>query len=71
MRRTAMQLRRGAFAAGVALSLAFGAGQALASPALAVDGAPKCDPRLCDRICRAIGAFSGTCTEGGGCACAL
>ncbi|HEX2206937.1 MAG TPA: hypothetical protein VHG93_04590 [Longimicrobium sp.] len=71
MKRTRMQLRRGVFGAAVALSLAFGGSQALASPAPAADPGPKCDPRLCDRICRAIGAFSGTCTEGGGCACAL
>lgn len=71
MRGTAMQLRRGVFAAGVVLSLAFGGSQALASPAPVADPKPKCDPTWCDRICRAIGAFSGTCTEGGGCACAL
>ena len=71
MRRTAMQLRRGVFGAAVALSLGFGGSQALASPAPRVDGPPRCDPTWCDRICRAIGAFSGSCTEGGGCACAL
>ncbi|HEU4883898.1 MAG TPA: hypothetical protein VFT45_16685 [Longimicrobium sp.] len=71
MRSTAKQLRRGVFGAAVVMALGFGGSQALASPAPRVDAAPKCDPRLCDRICRAIGAFSGTCTEGGGCACAL
>ena len=70
-RSMARQLRRGAFGAGVALSLAFGGSQALASPSPAIDAGPKCDPTWCDRICRAIGAFSGTCLEGGGCACAL
>lgn len=71
MSRTAMRIRGGVFAAGVALSLAFGGSQALASPAPAVNAGPKCDNTWCDRICRAIGAFSGQCTEGGGCACAL
>ena len=71
MKRTAMQLRRGVFGAAVALSLAFGASQALASPVSGVGAGPKCDPTLCDRICRAIGAFSGQCINGGGCACAL
>jgi hypothetical protein len=71
MKRTAKRLRRGVFGTAVALSLAFGGSQALASPAPRVDAGPKCDPALCDRLCRAIGAFSGTCLEGGGCACAL
>jgi hypothetical protein len=71
MRRTTMQLRRGVFGAAVALSLAFGGSQAMASPSPTVDAGPKCDNTWCDRICRAIGAFSGQCTEGGGCACAL
>lgn len=71
MRRTAMQFRRGVFGAAVALSLGFGGSQALASPAPSVDPGPKCDPDWCDFLCRAIGAHSGTCLEGGGCACAL
>jgi hypothetical protein len=71
MTRMAMRLRRGVFAAGVALSLGFGAGQAFAKPAPAVDDGPRCNPQTCDRLCKLIGAFSGTCTPGGGCACAL
>ena len=55
----------------VAAALGFGASQALAGPALPRDAARQCNPRLCDRLCRAIGAFSGQCTQGGGCACAL
>ena len=70
MTRMAMQLRRGVFAAGVALSLGFGAGQAFAKPAPVVDDVPKCED-WCDRFCRLIGAHSGTCSESGGCACAL
>ncbi len=71
MRLAAMRIRRGVFGAAVAFSLAFGASQALASPSPPEEAAPKCNPRLCDRLCRAIGAFSGQCTESGGCACAL
>ena len=71
MRRTTTQLRRGVFGAAVALSLAFGGSQAMASPSPVVDARPKCDNTWCDRICRAIGAFSGQGTEGGGCVCAL
>ena len=71
MRRTAMQMRRGVFGAAVALSLAFGAGQALASPAPAVETGPKCTLDWCDRFCKAIGAHSGTCLKDEGCACAL
>jgi hypothetical protein len=70
MKRMAMQLRHGAFAAGMALSLGFGAGQAFAEPAPVVDDTPKCED-WCDRFCRLIGAHSGTCSESGGCACAL
>ncbi|HEX2202065.1 MAG TPA: hypothetical protein VHG91_02150 [Longimicrobium sp.] len=66
MRRFATLL----YAPAVAAALAFGASQAVASPREPAAG-PKCDPTWCDRICRAIGAFSGTCIEGGGCACAL
>ena len=57
--------------AAVAAALGFGASQAVAGPAPPRDAAAKCNPQLCDRLCRAIGAFSGTCTPGGGCACAL
>lgn len=64
-------LRRGVFAGAITLSLGFGAGQAFAKPAPAAnDGPPKCED-WCDRFCRLIGAHSGTCTESGGCACAL
>ncbi|HEX6748968.1 MAG TPA: hypothetical protein VF092_16845 [Longimicrobium sp.] len=56
----------------VAAALGFGTAQAVAVPAAPDDGAArKCNPQLCDRLCKAIGAFSGTCTPGGGCACAL
>lgn len=71
MRRTAMRMRRGVFGAAVALSLAFGAGQALASPAPVVDAGPRCTLDWCDRFCKAIGAHSGTCLKDEGCACAL
>ena len=73
MSRIVHRVRRGAFAAAVTLALGFGATQATAVPAAAPaeqDG-PRCNPKLCDRLCRAIGAFSGTCTPSGGCACAL
>ncbi|HEU0015317.1 MAG TPA: hypothetical protein VFQ45_16635 [Longimicrobium sp.] len=70
MRRTARQLRRGAFGAAVALSLAFGGSQALAAPAPEPQG-PKCTLDWCERFCRAIGAHSGTCLKDEGCACAL
>lgn len=71
MNGTAMQLRRGVFAAAVALSLAFGTRQAFADPVPPPADGPRCDPAWCDRFCRLIGAFSGQCTSGGGCACAL
>lgn len=71
MKRMAMQLRRGVFAAGVALSLGFGAGAAFATPGPVVDRDPKCKDETCDRLCRLIGAHSGQCTPSGGCACAL
>jgi hypothetical protein len=68
-----MMKRARAFLLGacVAAALGFGAAQAAAGPAPPRDDAGKCNPQLCDRICRAIGAFSGQCTPGGGCACAL
>ena len=58
---------RAAFSLGVLLAMGFGAGQALAAPS---DGAGRqvCDPRVCDRVCKAIGAFGGTCINGG-CSC--
>ena len=71
MKRMAMQLRRGVFGAGVALSLGVGASAAVAAPGPGVDRDPKCKDETCDRLCRLIGAHSGQCTEGGGCACAL
>ena len=71
MRGTARRLRRGVYGAAVALSLAFGASQAFATPSPVVDDGPKCRDRWCDTLCKAIGAFSGQCTPGGGCACAL
>ena len=64
------RLRGALYAAGVAASLAFGAATAAAAPAPAPEG-PKCRPDWCDFTCRLIGAHSGTCLEGGGCACAL
>jgi hypothetical protein len=71
MQRTTRQLRRGVFGAAVALSLAFGGSQALASPAPAANDGPKCTLDWCDRFCKAIGAHSGTCLPDEGCACAL
>ena len=71
MREMARRFRRDAFGAAVALSLAFGAGQAFASPGPVVDDGPKCKDETCDRLCKLIGAFSGQCTPSGGCACAL
>lgn len=70
MRRMAMRLRRGVFAGAVMLSLGFGTRQAFASPAPPADDGPRCED-WCDRFCRLIGAHSGTCSESGGCACAL
>ncbi|HWK89808.1 MAG TPA: hypothetical protein VNP72_07425 [Longimicrobium sp.] len=71
MTRKAARIRRGAFVAAAALSLAFGPSTAAARPAEVEECGPKCNPKLCDRLCRLIGAFSGTCTPSGGCACAL
>jgi hypothetical protein len=53
----------------VAAALAFGARQAVAAPAGTDERAQVCNARLCDRICRAIGAFGGTCTPDGSCVC--
>ena len=71
MRGTARRLRRGVYGAAVALSLGFGGSQALASPAPEVAAGPKCTLDWCDRVCKAIGAHSGTCLKDEGCACAL
>ncbi|HEX8691525.1 MAG TPA: hypothetical protein VF746_03725 [Longimicrobium sp.] len=54
----------------VALALGFGAAQTVAVPARDVgDAARVCNPQLCDRACRAIGAFGGTCLGNGSCVC--
>ncbi|HEU0053064.1 MAG TPA: hypothetical protein VFQ39_07795 [Longimicrobium sp.] len=65
MKRT--RTTRAAFALGVALAMGFGAREALAAPS-AGEGPGACNPQLCDRVCKAIGAFGGTCVNGG-CSC--
>ena len=56
-------VRRTAAAALVALSLGFGAAQALAAPR-GPDEARACNPGGCDRACRAQGAIEGRCNNG-------
>ena len=63
---TRTKLARAIFGAAVAAALSVGAADALAAPAAAQ--AQTCDSQLCNRICRAIGAFGGTCINGG-CSC--
>jgi hypothetical protein len=54
----------------VAAALSFGAAQAVASPASAAASDERvCNPQVCDRVCRAIGAFGGFCNSAGGCSC--
>lgn len=63
------QLARGLFGLALAGALSVGAADALAAPA-ARQQEPFCTADLCDRACKAIGAFGGTCVNGG-CACWL
>ncbi len=68
--RLTTNLVRFACGSAVAAALSFGAAQAVASPAPATrSDARVCDPQICDRVCRAIGAFGGFCNAAGGCSC--
>ena len=63
------RIARWLLAVGSAVSLGFGASQALASPA-AADDALACKPDSCDRYCRErLGGISGRCTDNGQCLC--
>ena len=69
MRKPAILLRRWVAGTAVAGALAFGGAQALATPAAAAPP-PTCD-EVCNRLCRAIGAFGGFCPSPGSCVCYL
>ncbi len=68
MSKPAIHLRRWAAGAAIAAALAFGGAQALAAPAAAEPQQDTCS-RVCDRLCRSIGAFGGFCPRPGNCVC--
>ena len=61
------KVRRGAFAAALALSMGFGAAQALAAPATSIE-TRGCTPASCQKKCQTQYGVNGFCT-GRGCWC--
>jgi hypothetical protein len=65
---TTKHIRGALFSSAVALTLAFGAAQALAAPqALPADAARACNDESCDGACIARGFSGGVCNPG--CTC--
>lgn len=64
MTRVATILRKGLFTLAMALSLGFGASQALAAPADGAAAARLCDELKCRRSCLALGYQYGACSAG-------
>ncbi|HEX8273897.1 MAG TPA: hypothetical protein VF615_14760 [Longimicrobiaceae bacterium] len=64
MTRAATILRKGLFTLAMALSLGFGASQALAAPPGGASAARLCEPLQCWRSCLALGYQYGACSAG-------